>query len=515
MKAAFLAVLVLGALLRLWNLGFQVMSDDELHAVRSALGNPVSRILVTYQQVDNTIPITAFYRLVLDGGMKLTEMVVRLPAVVSGLLLLTLAPLWAARRLGWGTALVFAGLLAISPGLVFYSRIARSYAPIALFGFGAAVAFESWWRRPRWRMGAAYVVLAALAVWLHPGAATLVVAPFLYGAVDGARRRDLRRLGALAALGAATAIAFLAFLLPARESLAALVAEKHGELHLSWRLILDVLQLQAGTGSPGVAALFWIAAVLGLILLIQTDRPLAVYGAVLVLGHLAGLMALAPLGHEHPLILGRYLLIALPWVLLWVAVALRERVGVAVPFLLLLALAGPFADPKIWRSSFAHHNDYMAVMWPSSAVDPRQVPAFYRELAGPGAVLEYPWVAVWKVNRAFYLYQEIHGLEVVVAPARALLADDRLAFRNMVPGTSEGFLGSRARWLVVHRNLAQEEARVQPASEIDPRHRHLFRTSGRRMIARLTRDWGKPDWSDRWIAVWDLHRVAKAYNPSP
>jgi hypothetical protein len=127
-RLGFLAVFLLGALLRLWNLGPQVMSDDELHAVRTALGNPVSRILVTYQRVDNTIPLTAFYRLLLDGGMKLNETVVRLPAVISGLLLLALAPLWVARRLGWGTALVFAGLLAISPGLVFYSRIARSYS---------------------------------------------------------------------------------------------------------------------------------------------------------------------------------------------------------------------------------------------------------------------------------------------------------------------------------------------------------------------------------------------------
>jgi len=103
---------------------------------------------------------------------------------------------------------------------------------------------------------------------------------------------------------------------------------------------------------------------------------------------------------------------------------------------------------------------------------------------------------------------------VVVAPARALLADDRLAFHNMVPGTPEGFLASRARWLVVHRNLSQEESRIQPPVEIDPRHRNLFRTFGRHMTQRLTREWGKPDWIDRRIAVWDLQRV-RALTPRP
>ncbi|HYN21285.1 MAG TPA: hypothetical protein VE078_10025, partial [Thermoanaerobaculia bacterium] len=278
--AAIFAALALGALLRLWNLEAQVMSDDELHAVRTALGNPIPRILVTYQRVDNTIPLTALYRFFLDRGIRLTEMAVRLPALLTGLAILVLAPLWIARRLGWPTAIVFAALLAISPGLVFYSRIARSYAPIVLLGFGALVAFEAWWRKPEdWRPGAAYVLLAALAAWFHLGAATFVVSPFLFAAGDLLFRWERRRLAGLLALGTATALAFLAFLFPARESLAALVAEKRGELHLSWRLIGEVLQLQAGARWAWVAVLFWILAIAGLVRLYRLDRRFAVFTA--------------------------------------------------------------------------------------------------------------------------------------------------------------------------------------------------------------------------------------------
>lgn len=503
--AGILAAVVLGALLRLWNLGPQVMSDDELHSVRTALGNPIPRILITYQRVDNTIPLTALYRLLLDRGIKLTETAVRLPAVLAGLALLVLAPLWVARRLGWSTAVLFAALLAISPGLVFYSRIARSYAPIVLLGFGALAAFEAWWRKPRWGLGAAYVLLAALAAWFHLGAATFVVTPFLFAAGDLFSHWDRRRLAGLLVLGTATVLAFLAFLVPARETLAALVAEKKGELHLSWSLAADVLQLQAGTRWAWLAALFWIAAIAGLVRLFRLDRRLAAFTATAVFGHLAGVLFLAPQGHEHPLILGRYLLIALPWVLVWVA-ALAPASAL---LLLLLAISGPFTNPPIWRSSFAHHNDFMAVMWPRSGIGPRQVPRFYRELREPGAVLEYPWYPIWRLNRAFYLYQEIHGHEVVVAPARTLLADERLAFRNMVPGTPEGFLGSRARWLVIHRNLAQEEARVYPPMEIDPRHRQLFRSFGHGMVLQLYSRWGRPDHIDRRVAVWDLERIRR------
>ncbi|HEX3131612.1 MAG TPA: glycosyltransferase family 39 protein, partial [Thermoanaerobaculia bacterium] len=512
-----LGAFLLGSLFRLWNLGPQVMSDDELHAVRAALGHPVSEILVTYQRTDNTIPLTAIYRVLLDLGVKLSEWQVRLPIVISGLLLLAVAPLWAARRLGWRTATVFAFLLAISPGLVFYSRIARSYAPIVLFGFGALAAFDAWWRKPDWRTGAAYVVLAALAAWFHLGAAPFVVSPFLFAGVDALIRRDRRGFLRLMVLGVATVLAFLAFLVPAWGSLTALVQEKHGELHLTWEMVRDLGLLIAGSRLGWVAVLFGIAAAAGLANLFRTDRRLAFLTVTAVLGHIAGLLYLAPIGHEHPLIAFRYVLVVLPWVLLWVARAPLKPV-LAPLFLALLLWAGPFLDLRLWRSSFSHHNDYMTFMWPRPEVGPRQVPDFYRTLADskePGAVLEYPWMAVWKVNRAFYLYQEVHGRQVVVAPARALLADERLGFRNMVPGNPEGFLASRARWLVVHRNLTQEEMKIPPIIQLDERFRSLFRTFGHNMVVQLYQAWGKPDYSDRRIAVWDLDRVRTPHPLAP
>src|SRR3712207_7048138 len=57
-------------------------------------------------------PYTTLFRSgLVEGGVRLTETNVRLPALLSGLLLLVLAPLWADRRLGRGTAVAFAWLL--------------------------------------------------------------------------------------------------------------------------------------------------------------------------------------------------------------------------------------------------------------------------------------------------------------------------------------------------------------------------------------------------------------------
>jgi hypothetical protein len=552
--APFLA----GAVLRLWNLPAQVMSDDELHAVRTALGEPMRQILTTYRLVDNSIPLTALFRLLLDTGLHLTELTFRIPSLFCGLAILVLFPLWADRRLGRGTAIAFAWLLALSPALVWYSRIARSYAPVVLLAGAAAVAFESWWRRPRPVMGAAYVLLAALAAWFHLGAAPMVAAvPFLFAAGDllvhRDRRRDLPRWRALLLLGLATTAAFLAFLLPARESLLLLISDKHSDLHLSLPLAANIAKLQAGTGHPALTALLWLLAAAGLALLARSPRPgdrrLAAYTATLTAGHLAGILMLAPVGHQYPLILNRYLLVTLPAVLLWVATALARvplrlpaaatdlerapvlprdparpgappgalRLALAAAFLALLAAAGPFADPALRASPLAHHDDYMAFYAPRARPGLRQVARGYRWLAAapaPGAVLEYPWMPMWRANRAFYLFQEVHGREVVVAAPRRLLWDGRLAFRNMAPGDPQGFLASRARFLVVHRDLGSEEDAIpdvfQPARpDIVARHKQVFRRFGKATGDRLRSEWGPPDHADRRVRVWDLDRVRR------
>jgi hypothetical protein len=522
-KAWLLPPVLVGLVLRFWNLLSQILSDDELHAVRAAVEHPLGEILTTYQKVDNSIPITAFLRLVMNAGGTLNEMTIRLPALVCGVILLIAAPLWAERRVGRGPAIAFACLLAISPCLVFYTRIARSYSPIVLLGFGAVVAFDSWWRHGGWRRGAAYVVLAALAVWFHLGAAPLVASPFLFAAGALLVRRDLRKLRSVVALGVAAVLALLIFLIPARASLIDLVQDKHEPLSISGTEISEVAQLQAGSGHAWVAALVWLVALAGLARLARRAPQLAALTATAVAGHIAGILFLSPMGHQDALILNRYLLVILPWVLLWAGEALGApwpvsfrwqptmpaMVAIVAVLLVGLFAAGPFTDPELRRTSFAHHNDFLRFFAPRPRLGPRKLPPFYRDLgmaSDAEQVLECPWVPVWSVNRAFYLYQEAHGRKVVVAPARGLLIDPRLVFRNMVPGTPEGMLASRARWLVVHRNLFAEEQRLGPVVA-DTQLRRLLRFVPRRLARELTAQWGPPDVVDPRILVWDLARV--------
>jgi hypothetical protein len=517
---------VVGTALRLWNLRDQILGGDETHAIRAALNFTLPKILVTYQVTDNCIPLTAIYKLFLLAGMPLTETLLRLPVLLCGLAALLALPAALEGRLNRGTVLLYRWLLAISPALVLYSRIARSYMPMVLLSFGAVMAFEAWWRTRSWRSGAAYVFLGALAVWFHLGAGPIVAAPFLFAAGDALiQRQDLgRNLRHLLLLGLGIAAAFALFLVPAMGSLLEVVAGKRVEQSVPWGAALSgILRLQAGTAAGWLAILFWLAALAGLALLIRSERRLALFTVTMVMGHVAGLLVLSPFGLANPVIFGRYLLPVLPFVLLWVAAVfgtLGKAGGVAsVPFLTVLLAAGPFADRAVLRTSFLHHNDFVGFYKPRPAV-PADIPDFYRQLHGE-TVVEFPWTFIWEANRAFYLYQEVHGGRVIVSTPQRLLFQPGLALRNAVAPEPAAICRGGARYLIVHRAEAREEDGITPDGRLAEGEdaqalRHLLREEAATLGERVKREWGPAVYADGVLRAWDLRTACGApQKPTP
>lgn len=533
---AFVPPAAAGVLLRLWNLPAQVMGGDELHGVRAALEMRLGEILTTYLTNDNCIPLSAAFRLVLDAGGQLSEMAVRLPSLASGAVALVLIPAYAAQRAGRRVAVAAAWLAALSPMLVLYSRIARSYMPIVLLGLGAVMAFDAWWRGRGTRWAVAYSLLAALAIWFHLLAAPFVLAPFLYAAGElvlgrfgraGVAPREGRGLGALVRVGLAVVFTTALLLAPALPSLLELVGKKAGRGEIGAAAVAGALRLQAGSGETWLAALFWLAAVAGFVRLLSSERRFAVYGATVVGAHLAAVFVLAPFGSHHPLIFNRYTLIALPLVLVWAAVGLtlpgellarrwgrRGRVAgaaVAGAAVAVLFFGGPLADPAYRSSSFTHHNDFVEFYRPRARLPREEVPAFYRSPLPPGALLELPWPSAWRLGRSFYVYQGVHHRPVKVATAEPALRHEGLAFRNLADPGPEGWLASGARYLVLHRDLAAEEERLVdpwgPRGAYPGVQARRQREVAANAVERLEELWGPPDRDDGPVLVWDLERL--------
>lgn len=170
-----LGAVLVGAVLRAYQLPGQILVDDEWHAIHKAISSSYAGILTSFGLADYTIPIALYYKLAIDT-VGLTEWVIRVPFLIAGTLTILIVPRMLRRHVGHRTSDVLACLLALSPLLVYYSRFARPYAIAVLCGTVAVLAFHAWWLEGRARYAVLYAVMASLT-----GYMTLVALPFVLG----------------------------------------------------------------------------------------------------------------------------------------------------------------------------------------------------------------------------------------------------------------------------------------------------------------------------------------------
>lgn len=529
---------VVGAFLRLRALGDQVLGGDELHAVRAALGHSVLDNLTTYRNADPGLPLAAAYRLAMDAGVALSEWELRLPSLLAGTAAVALLPLLVVDRVGRREALLWGWLLAVAPLLVFYGRLVRPYALVVLLAWVAVLGCLRWLEQGSRAGAAAYGLCGGLAVWTQPLVLPFVAAPLALRLAEALpapwRRRPpgrpRRPLRPLLVPGGALTVALLLFVGPSAASLAELAAQKSGEGEIGFHTVLGASRLFVGSARSWVALLVGALAVHGVWRLAHRrgSRRFTGYVAGLAVAQVAGVAVVSPLGIDRSPQLGRYLLVLLPALLLWLAVGTvrlgaglrRERVVAGIASAALVATmvaAGPLAVAEPWDGSFAHHKDHMGYYSPPATLAPDDVPGLYRRLratGGDGPIVEYPWHDHWVLSRTAYVFQRVHGRRVLVAPAEETFDDPRLALANIVAPDPESFLASGAAWLLVHADWVGEQGAVRGdrRSPGDFAHRQsmfgcVHRRAAEEMTARLRAAWGPPDLADAGVEAWRLDRV--------
>ena len=329
------AVLV-GAYLRLDQFFDQVLIDDEWHAVHQVLQRSPAQMFLDFGWSDYSIPLGMldWYE---SRWFGLSETGMRLPMLACGLATLVALPLFVARSTSRATAALFAYLLAVSPLLVIYSRMARPYAITLLLGWIAHAVYHRYHAAPRgeWRTGTAYALAAPLAIWLHPIAAPFALAPLAWGLLDlrrpGPRPRAdrVRRLAALALPTAAlVAVLILPPLLTNPQSLIA----KGGADTPSLATLVGAFY--AWLGTPSTLA---VVLCVGLALYGARDvaraLPEARSGALGIVLTSAAVMIARTMSSSNAITFARYDLPFVPLLLLAVAagsVRLAERVAGAL-----------------------------------------------------------------------------------------------------------------------------------------------------------------------------------------
>lgn len=428
----------------------------------------------------------------------------RLPALAAGCGLVALGAALALRWLPPFQACLVAGLISLSPYLVYLSQVARVYS-LLLLAYAVAV-----WQIFRWIGGGpdrALVVgaaCAAIAALLHPStlpsvatlAATPLVATLLRG--EGRRWRGL-------AIGLATFGVGIA-----------------GALGVQAETLEFEAGLRRGLGSPDSGTMrgammvalglpvdlpVWVWAGLALLGAARLARTHALASAwfVATLGaQLGGLFYTRPLGVEICWLFLRYAVHVLPFLLVALVIAVsppsrwlgrRQTVAVVAASAVVLSYAASHAVAgRYGLASGAYANHPMAMFVPKRLSEAARalLPTFYTEVLPTlpaGALIEAPFISSFPL---YGIYQRVHGREVYSGalgprPPQPIFRErDGLRLRRTVDlGAGRLPSGHPARYLVVHKRLSEELPPVFRYFEAHPATRAPLRFYGRLHTRRM------------------------------
>ncbi|MDI3341785.1 MAG: glycosyltransferase family 39 protein [Sphaerobacter sp.] len=370
--AVLAAIIVAGAALRLTALNRQSLWFDEIDVVVRAQ-RPLAQVLRTFVAAGENGPV---YNLLLALWVRLagiSEIAVRAPSAVAGVLAIPLLYLLARRIAGPATGLLAAGLLAISPYHVWYSQEAKMYAMVVVLALASTYALVEALARNERRWWVAYAVATTLLFYSHVATVLVFAAQSLYAGYTVLVRRVWpgRERGWLLAVAVLT-LPYLPIALWAVRVIGGQVATWHSPVGLWAALQIFGVKFAVNRYDLVVqeraAILYAALAALGVVVLARRRDPARWWLLLLALSSVP-VLGLWLVSLRNSVFSDRYAIVALPAYLLLVAAAgawlIRHRrlwpLGIAAAFLLVAFAWGPLRDvnrahtaqKEDWRSAYA------------------------------------------------------------------------------------------------------------------------------------------------------------------
>ena len=448
--------LVIGVVLRLYLISYQILLDDEWHGMDYAIGNSFS-YLFTHSGVGATCIPMNLYRWFLLNTFGWSELLLRLPTLAAGILSLAVFPVLVRKIFNCRTTIIFAFLLAISPFLIFYSRTCRPYSMVALLGFSSILALYFWATSGERKYVVIYVVAGVLAVYFNLFAVIAVLTPLgcvflvklMHTLTDSAGKRVqiVPSLPALTFAGVAIALLLSLLLLPA------LIQSSIGTTLRVDRMTLESLFefacMLSGTANKFMVVLFWGLLVFGQILLLRRIPLLGgIFFSITILCF--GVLVFFGPGYIYvPLVISRYVILVFPLSFLLVALGMDYLLEylhfakllkgrsygvlltslIAAAFLSALFFAGPLIKIYAFPNNFTNHSafqeSYEPLRWDRSYISDMRpdffiaskdhIPGFYQWLSSePDAnvIIEYPMMLGDCFN-LYYYYQHFHKKRII------------------------------------------------------------------------------------------------------
>ncbi len=485
---------LLGAWLRLWELGQQPVLGDELHALNSAVEGNLGTILAERGLPDVSIPI-ALWNYLLVKSQCLNEWTMRLPMLLAGLAFLPLITRFAFRHGGQATSLAATGLAAISPLLILYSRFSRPYMLITLLSL---LTLLMWMAHIKghgfaWALALLSTLLSAtLTPVVLPALGTLAGSAILIRWISDLRNqripfwkqawrehRILCLLSIVGAVGLGRAGAPQASaMLSGAQQFAQRTASR--DYSIRWN---DVGEILVGVSSPTVAFLVGMAAMVGLVAGLRKARALTVMIVLMSAVQIFTINFFVYWGYQV-FSLARYCIVLLPGLLFLTGMGLsclttwstrsfisRQRSAqLQGPLLASVLIALLSWGPH--KGLFRSHNSFTGI-WPTAVA---AVPAygheshpawphFYTFLANLDedvTILEAPSISSSRKENAPYAsYQREHRKRVTLLNRRPTFRNEgvRLSSTRPALGPPPYDFGG-ASIVIIHKNLPGERAYI-------------------------------------------------------
>jgi 4-amino-4-deoxy-L-arabinose transferase-like glycosyltransferase len=171
-------VVLIGLLLRGYQLGSESLWVDEGYTVKAALRTPGETLRTIGESINAPV-----YPLLMHEWIRwfgASETALRFPSVIFSVLTILLVHRLARLLFDEATGLLAASVVALSTFHVAYAQEARSYALMALLSTASYYFFAAWpiARRPRQLVG--YILTTAILLYTHSFAALVVVTQNLY-----------------------------------------------------------------------------------------------------------------------------------------------------------------------------------------------------------------------------------------------------------------------------------------------------------------------------------------------
>lgn len=556
-------LVVVGVALRLWHWPSQILLDDEWHSLNFVISRSFSDVLLQHGLGANSIPVNVYSWLVLHTT-GWSEPLLRLPSMVAGIAALIVVPLLARRIWGKSVACVTAALLAVSPVVIFYTRIMRPYAPVMLLAMSSILFTLMWMKHGRrWNLVLS-ALCGSLAIYYHLYAAIPVGVPLLVAFFAASLKPVSQRLGLiLESKRPFTDVLVAGSIMAVMVGALAVVPNVlnpwwsrgiHNIDHATLETAVTVLSLISGTRNLFLMTIILGLLLIGLVVMVIKSRVIGV-AIALTFFMFTLVMAITTQDGSHAGIqVARYGItyfplsfVAIAVALAWIGELLRAKFSLFqrkhmlfsvaliawLPFLATSPLWTTYASPNNFTNHSAYQYRYEPIQWrqrsperdlvPGISLEYRNIPQFYFQsplLAAAKGVIEYPVMIGDQLN-LYYYYQHFHRRPVVagfvsnniyapVEPGRDFVYGD-WSFDSVMSGMPEP-LRKKTSWhtMVDLNDSGALRSRFNgwvviihrdPLSEIFQRDSSDSRMS-LGMVEVMTKAFGSPGFLDGQIAAW-------------